>query len=161
GVQLEFARHELTGLSGSPVVAFPTPPYVLGTANNGAGQLSVLDLTFIGLQSMYTPPRVAYGYAMADLHGSGVPDVVSAVYSPTNVDSSTSVYQGSSGGVFSQDMTFGTQYANPAGGFGYRGRTETVVVADFTNDGAVDVFLPTYTYLDSVHDLSGLPGTFC
>ena len=30
-------------------------------------------------------------------------------------------------------------------------------MADFNNDGAVDVFLPTYTYLDGVHDLSGDP----
>lgn len=159
-VKLAFTRHELTGLSGSPVTAFPTPPYVLGTANNGAGVLSVLDLTFIGLQSIYTQPRVAYGFTMADLHGAGVPDVISAVYSPTNVDSYAQFYEGSSSGVFSQNMTFGTNYPNPAGGFGYRGRTETVVVADFNNDGAVDVFLPTYTYLDSVHDLSGLPGVF-
>jgi hypothetical protein len=151
----------LTGLSGSPVVAFETPPYVIGTANDGSGQLSVLDAAYIGLSPAYTPPRVAYGYATADLHGAGLPDVISAVYSPTNiVDSYAYLLAGGSSGVFSLNTTFGTEYANPAGGFGYRGRTETVVVADFNNDGAVDVFLPTYTYLDSVYDLSEEPGVF-
>jgi FG-GAP-like repeat len=161
GVSLRFSRHPLTGLSGSPVFSFETPPYVIGTANNGTGQLSVLDGAYIGLAPAYTPTRVAYGYATADLHGAGVPDVISAVYSPTNVvDSYAELFEGSSSGVFSQSTTFGTEYANPAGGSGYRGRTETVVVADFNNDGTVDVFLPTYTYLDSVYDLSGGPGVY-
>src|SRR5690349_7018365 len=49
GVTLTFVRHQLTGLSGSPVVAFETPPYVIGTANNGSGELTVLDAAYIGL----------------------------------------------------------------------------------------------------------------
>ncbi len=161
GVALMFVRHPLQGLSGSPVVAFETPPYVIGTDNDGSGQLNVLDADYIGLGPVYVPPRVAYGYATADLHGGGVADVISAVYSPTNVvDSYAYLFEGDSNGVFSLQTSFGTEYANPAGGLGYRGRTETVVVADFNNDGSVDVFLPTYTYLDSTYDLSGLPGQF-
>ncbi len=160
GVQLSFVRHPLYGLSGAPVVTFESPPYVFGTANDGSGQLSVLDMDYYGFGAVYTQPRMAYGFATADFNGDGLPDVISAVYSPTNVDSYAYVFDGSSTGVFWQNMGFGTQYPNPAGGFGYRGRTETVVVADFNNDGTVDIFLPTYTYLDSAHDLSGLPGTF-
>jgi len=160
GVKLAFVRHPLTGLSGSPVVAFTTPPYVIGTANNG-GQLTVLDAAYIGLEPAYAPSRVAYSSATADLHGTGMPDVISAVYSPTNVAGSYAyLFSGTSGGFFSLDPTFGTEYANPAGGAGYRGRSETVVVADFNNDGSVDVFLPTYTYLDNVYDLSGEPDVF-
>ena len=160
GVKLAFVRHELTGLSGSPVVAFPTPPYVIGTANDGTGQLSLLNLDYYGLGDLYTLPRVAYGFVTADFDGDGLPDLIAAVYSPTNVESYAYLFDGTSTGVFTQTTSFGTQYQSPAGGFGYRGRTETIVAADFNNDGAVDVFLPTYTYLDSVHDLSGLPGTF-
>jgi len=160
GMGLVFVKHELTAPYVAPAVAFPTPPYVIGTVNAGNGQLDVLDLTSTGLGPMFTPPRVAYGAATADFDGDGVPDVISAVYSPTNVNSYAYLFRGSSTGLFSQDMSFGADSSNPAGGYGYRGRTETVVVADFNNDGAVDVFLPTYTYLDSVHDLSGLPGTF-
>ena len=161
GVQLEFTRHELTGLSGPPAVAFPTPPYLIGTANDGTGVLSVLNLDYYGLGPVYTSPRVAYGFATADFDGDGFPDVISAVYSPTNVESYAYLFAGTATGVFTQTTSFGTGYQDPAGnGFGYRGRTETVAVADFNNDGAVDVFLPTYTYLDAVHDLSNLPGVF-
>jgi hypothetical protein len=150
-------RQELAGLSGPVVVTDSTPPYPVGTINDGQGHLSVLDLTSAGLDAIYQPPRVAYGFGSADFNGDGLLDVLSAVYSPTNIDSSARLYLASSSGRFSQDLTFGAQYINPAGFTGYRGRTETVVVADFNNDGTVDVFLPTYTYLDSVHDLSGDP----
>jgi hypothetical protein len=135
-------------------VTFETPPYVVGTANDGKGNLSVLDLSAIGLASIYQAPRAAYGVATADFNGDGVPDAISGVYSPTNVDSYGYLFEGSSGGVFSQNTTFGTQYTNPMGFTGYRGRTETIVVADFTNSGAVDIFLPTYAYLDGTYDLA-------
>ena len=160
GVKLEFARHELTGLSGSPVVAFETPPYVIGTANDGSGQLTVLNQDYYGLGSVYASKRVAYGSGTADFDGDGTPDLISAVYSPTNVESYAYLFKGTATGVFTQTTTFGAKYVNQAGGTGYRGRTETVVVADFNNDGSVDVFLPTYTFLDSVYDLSGEPEVF-
>src|SRR5256885_1117742 len=67
-----------------------------------------------------------------------------------------SLFFGNADGTFTQDTTFGMQYVAPDGP-GFRGRTETIVVADFNNDAAVDIFLPTYTYLDSSHDLSGDP----
>ena len=145
GVKLAFVKHQLNGNYIAPVVTFQTPPSVIGTVNTSTG-LSLIDLGTTGLGSSFTSPRVPYGFATADLHGTGMPDVISGVYSPTNVNSYAYLFQGSSNEAFSLDATFGT---------GFRGRTETVVVADFNNDGAVDVFLPTYTYLDGVHDLSG------
>ncbi len=78
------------------------------------------------------------------------------VYSPTTIASYAYLFFGSAAGTFGQDTTFGMQYV-AADGPGFRGRTETIVVADFNNDGTVDIFLPTYTYLDSVHDLGGDP----
>jgi hypothetical protein len=64
---------------------------------------------------------------------------------------------GNLGGTFSRRLSFGTQFATSPLGGGIRGRTETIVVADFNNDGTVDMFVPAYTYLDGVHDLSGDP----
>ncbi len=155
-MQLSFVAHPLPGLSSSPVIAFPTPPYAIGTVNDGHGNLTVLDADYFGLGVTFLLPRVPYGFGTADLRGTGVPDVVSAVYSATSTNSYAYLLEGSSTGVFSPSATFGTGYMNPAGFVGYRGRTETIVFADFNNDGAVDVFLPTYTYLDSAHDLGGV-----
>jgi len=156
-VKLSFTGRPLTGLSSSPVIAFPTPPYAIGTANDGHGNLTVLGFDYIGLGITDQLPRVSYGFGTADLRGTGLPDVISAVYSGTNTNSYAYFLESSSTGVLLPSTTFGTGYTNPAGFTGYRGRTETVVLADFNNDGSVDVFLPTYTYLDSTHDLGGVP----
>lgn len=155
--QLNFVRHPLTGLSGPMVASFETPAYVIGTANDGSGQLNVLDLAYWGLEPIYAPPRVAYGMATADFNSDGTPDVLSSVYSPTNFDSFANLYLRNTTGVFFQDGSFGSEYVSPAGFVGYRGRTETIVVADFNNDGSVDAFLPTYTYLDSRYERGGDP----
>ncbi len=151
-----FSQHPLPGAFGAASFAYPTPPYIVGTANDGMGNLTALDFTKVGLEPMLVYPHLAYDARPADFNGDGIPDVISSVYSPTSIGSYAYLFVGSSTGVFSQDATFGMSYVTPDGP-GFRGRTETVVVADFNNDGAVDIFLPTYTYLDSTHDLGGDP----
>lgn len=153
---LSFSRRPLPGFSGAAAFAYPTLPYLVGTDNDGKGNLTVLDLGSIGLYPIYVAPRVPYDIRAADFNGDGIPDVISSVYSPTNVASWAYLYFGNPDGTFTQDATFGTGYVGPDG-VGFRGRTETIVVADFNNDGAVDIFLPTYTYLDSNYDLGGDP----
>jgi hypothetical protein len=153
-VNISFSRHALIGMSGAPSVQFASPPNAIGTANTGSG-LSVLDMSYFGLEPVYASSRVAYDYITADFNGSGLPQVISSIYSPTTMSTSVAnLYVASATGVYSQDPTFGANYVSPAGWTGYRGRTESLVVADFTNSGAVDVFMPTYTFLDSQYDLS-------
>jgi len=154
-----FTRTALPGVYGNATIGYSTPPYQFGSANDGLGHLSALDPKAIGVYGMYLPPRVPYDVRILDVNGDGIPDVISSVYSPTNVDSWDFLFLGNADGTFTQDTTFGMQNAGPYGP-GFRGRTETIVVADFNNDGAVDVFLPTYTFLDSRHDLSGAPATY-
>ena len=137
-------------------MVYSSPPYAVGTVNSGNGVLSALDMQKAGLFPIEVYPRVPYDIRAADFNGDGIPDVVSTVYTPTNVDSWAYLFFGNADGTFTQDPTFGMQYVTPDGA-GFRGRTETIVVADFTNSGAVDIFLPTYTYLDSTHDLGGDP----
>ena len=151
-----FVRHPLPGAFGAAAIAYPTPPYLVGTDNDGSGNLTELDFMQIGLDSIEVYPRVPYDIRTADFNGDGIPDVISSVYSPTNVASWAYLFFGNADGTFTQDTTFGMQYLGPDGP-GFRGRTETIVVADFNNDGAVDIFLPTYTYLDNTYDLSGDP----
>jgi hypothetical protein len=151
-----FVQHPIPGAFGAAVIAYPTPPYLLGTANDGNGNLTLLDIHKIGLYPIEVYPRVPYDIRVADFNGDGIPDVISSVYSPTSVGSWAYLYTGNAAGVFTQDATFGMQY-DTADGAGFRGRTENILVADFNNDGTVDIFLPTYTYLDSHYDLGGDP----
>ena len=126
----------------------------MGATNDGKGNLTQLDFTKIGLQPIIVYPHLAYDIRAADFNGDGIPDVISTVYSPTTIASYAYLFFGSATGTFGQDTTFGMPYVAEDGP-GFRGRTETIVVADFNNDGTVDIFLPTYTYLDSIHDLGG------
>jgi hypothetical protein len=151
-----FTAHPLPGFSGASAISFQTPPYPFGAANDGNGNLAVIDRVKAGVGSINLAPRVPYDVRFADFNGDGIPDVISSVYTPTNVESTSYLFLGNADGTFTQDTTFGMQYQGP-GGPGYRGRTETIVVADFNNDGTVDVFIPVYTYLDAAHDISGVP----
>jgi hypothetical protein len=153
-----FQSYPLPGVYGAASIDYTTPAHPVGAANNGKGVLTAIDLNAAGIFPIYVWPRVPYDIRSADFNGDGIPDIISTVYSPTNVDSWAFLYFGNADGTFTQDTTFGAQYTPPYGsGTGYRGRTETIVVADFTNDGAVDIFLPTYSYLDSTFDLGGDP----
>jgi len=151
-----FVRHAIPGAWGAAAFAYPTPAYMVGTTNDGNGNLTWLGYPAVGLASINAPPRVTGDFRVADFNGDGIPDVISGVYSPTNVGAWAYLFFGNAEGTFTQDTTFGMQYVGPDGP-GLRGRMETIVVADFNNDGAVDIFLPTYTYLDSNFDLGGEP----
>jgi FG-GAP-like repeat len=156
--KITLQRRPLVGYSGAlAFVPDGWPPHLVATTNDGNGNLTVQILSNIGLGSMYTAPRVAYDVRAADFDGDGDPDLISSVYMPTNVASWTWLYLATAPGLFQQQTSFGLDYEPVAGQPGYRGRTETVVVADFANSGALDVFLPTYSYLDSQFDLSGNP----
>jgi hypothetical protein len=82
-----FVRHPLPGAFGPSAIAYPTPPYLVGTANDGRGNLTVLDFMKIGLYPIEVYPHLAYDIRAADFNGDGIPDVISSVYSPTNVAS--------------------------------------------------------------------------
>lgn len=153
---ITFQRHAYTGYSGAAAISPDSPPHPVAGSNDGNGNLTVANLSGIGLGGIYAAPRAAYDIRSADFNGDGIPDVISTVYSPTSVTSTAWLFLGNASGVYQQDPTFGVASGAP-GSPGFRGRTETIVVADFTNDGAVDIFLPTYTYLDARFDLSDTP----
>jgi hypothetical protein len=84
----------------------------------------------------------------ADFDGDGLQDLVIQGYSSTNVDRRARLFISTGLGTFNEDQTF----AN----FNFRGKGEGLVVADFNNDGALDIYLPYYTYPCQSSDPSDL-----
>ncbi|MGH8042121.1 MAG: FG-GAP repeat domain-containing protein, partial [Rudaea sp.] len=88
-------------------------------------------------------------FRLADFNGDGIPDLVANVYScdvlecggPT-ANSQIMLFFGNADGTFTQDTAF-TALNVPGGGYG-----ETILVADFNNNGCLDIFLPKYTFYD-------------
>lgn len=154
---ISFAGHALFGMSGPAVIVPAAVAAPLGTLNDGHGNLTVVNPNSIGLGDVYQSPRVPYDFRVADLNGDGVPDVLSTVYSRTNINSFSWLYFGLASGGYAHANNLDAVYTADPNGPGLRGRTESVAMADFNNDGTVDFYLPTYTYLDSFYDLSGDP----
>jgi hypothetical protein len=70
--------------------------------------------------------------------GDGLPDIVSNTYDYAENSASTALLFVNHGGTFVEDDGFAE--------LGIRGHGETIVVADFDNDGSLDIFLPYYSF---------------
>jgi len=117
----------------------------LGTVNDGFGLMS--GTTIPGLESLF-PGRANRDTRIADLNNDGFPDIISNTYScvdpvghPADI---ARVYLNNKNGTFTEvSSPFRDQQGRP---IELRGRGETIVVADFNNDGFLDAFLPYYTF---------------
>jgi hypothetical protein len=126
------------------------PQAPLGTVNDGSGNLTLMpNPATIGLSAMFNPNRQQRDFRVADFNGDGVPDMVSNVYNDNpntcaSLDATSQLYFQNPGASGNGDGTFVEQasFRN----FAIRGRGETIVVADFFNTGANDIFIPQYTF---------------
>jgi hypothetical protein len=107
--------------------------------NDGAGALQLLSPEDLGLAAIFGTNRVNRDARLVDFNGDGHLDLISTTYSPiTNPESIALLFLGTGDGTFVEDPSFRSK---AIGGFG-----ETIVAADFDNDGDVDIFLPYYTF---------------
>lgn len=123
----------------------------LGDCNGG---FTLENESGIGLGALRDNGRAYRDVRFADFNGDGVPDAIANVYScdvaacgGNDTKSQILLFFGNGDGTYTEDPAF-TALNVPGGGYG-----ETIVVADFNNDGCLDIFLPKYTFYDpSEHD---------
>jgi hypothetical protein len=114
----------------------------LGGINDGSGHLSSISVANMRLNVLFVPgtPDTAplSDARFGDFNGDGIPDLVTQSYASTNADVHARLFINDGLGHYSEDADFGQ--------FGFRGKGEGLLVADFNNDGALDIYLPFYTY---------------
>ncbi len=111
---------------------------ILGVLGDCHGGFSLFPEAGMGLSALRANGRVWRDLRFADFNGDGIDDVIANVYSATgSTNSRILMFWGIGNGQFVEDTDFS---ALNLGGFG-----ETIVVADFDNDGSLDIFLPKYS----------------
>jgi hypothetical protein len=140
----------------------------LGTRNDGFGTL--VSINPAGLESLVSPlaPRTEHtgrenrDTRFADFDNDGFSDIISNTYDcvdPLNPDDIARLYENNGDGTFREILNpFRDLSGKP---ITLQGRGETIVVADFNNDGFLDIFIPYYSYASKDPDLDSPPGAIC
>ncbi|GAA0714577.1 VCBS repeat-containing protein [Dokdonella soli] len=111
---------------------------ILGALGDCHGGFTLAPEAGMGLSALRANGRVWRDLRVADFNGDGIDDVIANVYSyGGDANSRVLLFRGIGNGQFVEDMAF---TALGLGGYG-----ETIVVADFDNDGSLDIFLPKYS----------------
>jgi hypothetical protein len=113
----------------------------LGTWNDGQGTVVRVPLRDMGLDALFGGGRQQRDARVADFDGDGLLDVLANTYACATADSPPALLFLNTGG-----RTFTEQPGVRA--LSLRGRGETIVAADFDDDGDLDAFLPFYTFDD-------------
>ena len=113
----------------------------VGGRNAGGPTIEGANLTATGLASLFSKGRVNRDCRAADFNGDGFIDLVCNTYSSIgSAISFARLFLGNGAGGFTEDPAFAA--------LDIRGYGETIVAADFNNDGAVDLFIPYYSHND-------------
>jgi len=132
---------------------------VLGTFNDGAGNLVGASVDDMGLERLWDTGRSPRACAVADFNGDHFPDIVCNVFSayeppsyiysdpvcremadlyPYLPDSVARLFFNNGDGTFTESVPFADMKLRGLHG-------ETILVADFNNDGCLDLFWPQCT----------------
>jgi len=113
----------------------------LGGRNDGIGSIVGIDFAAAGLAALFSAGRYNRDCRAADYNGDGRVDLVCNTYSDIdNAASFARLFLGDGAGGFVEDSAFAA--------LDIRGYGETILAADFNNDGAVDLFIPFYSHND-------------
>jgi hypothetical protein len=125
----------------------------LGTVNLGGGNLQLMpDPSTIGLGAAFFAGRSYRDFRVADFNGDGIPDLVTNVYNFSDAACGAAASmallffqnpgaQGTGDGTFTEQPAFRNLRIAQLG--------ETIVTADFANNGSLDLFVPQYAFADS------------
>ena len=112
----------------------------LGTKQDANGNLVHWPADAMGVSSLFDNNRSASDTHIADLALDGTPALIATTHSCTNDTTSSAKLFVFNGTGYTEMVGFGESFSPPL-----RGHGETNVVANFTNTGYLDVFLPYYT----------------
>ncbi len=129
----------------------------LGTFNDGAGNLVGTSAFSMGLEKLFISGRIQRTCAVADFNGDALPDVVCNVFSayepytgddpvcqamtlstPYSPNSVAMLFFNNGNQTFTESSAFTEKNLRGLHG-------ETMIVADFNNDGFLDIFWPQAT----------------
>jgi hypothetical protein len=129
-------------------------PEVISSIQNADGTFATLAGGSIGLGAVDQFPvqDPAKTFRIADFNGDGLDDILQIPYGSCSGDTRyhTRIFLNVGNGAFREDAAFTN--------LGLRGRGETVLVADFNNDGNLDIFIPFYNRSDTPATCSGFSG---
>ena len=108
------------------------------------------DMRTRGLATLFTTADGIRDVRVVDVDGDGLPDVIGNSKSDTApMTAVLRLFRNLGGDTYREDGDFLA--------LDLRGYGETLVIADFDNDGCPDVYNPVYTFQDRCYDI-GRPG---
>lgn len=113
---------------------------LIGGWGNCDGTFRGYSLDTVGLFGLRANGRGNRDSRLADFTGDGITDIISNIYDRADTTPfATMLHVGDGQGGFTEDAGIAAMQIR---GFG-----ETIVAADFDNDGDIDVFLPHYSHV--------------
>jgi len=112
----------------------------LGTQWDASGNLIQWPADSMGVSSLFANKRSASDTRMFDISLNGTPALIGTTHSCTNDITSSAKLFVFNGCNYTEVSGFGESFNPPL-----RGHGETNIIANFTNSGYLDLFLPYYT----------------